>query len=118
MIPKAGETLPRKRRGQRISREVLWFGLAWHCRSCWQTCVQLPASAAPRSRAALYMLQGRGILATSEVRPLVMASEARAEMARYSLKAYGKRDATDVVQGRFFMSKPMGLMHRSSVPRP
>ena len=75
-------------------------------------------SAAPRERVASDMLQGRGALATSVVRPLVMASEARAEMARYSLKAYGKRDATNVVQGRFFMSKPMGLMHRSRVPRP
>ena len=76
------------------------------------------AFAAPRGRVASDMLQGRGALASSEVRPLVVVSEARAEMARYSLKAYGKRDATNVVQGRFFMSKPMGLMHRSRVPRP
>ena len=29
VIPKAGKTLPRKRQGQRESREVLWFGLRW-----------------------------------------------------------------------------------------
>ena len=50
------------------------------------------AFAAPRGRVASNMLQGRGALATSEVRPLVVASEARADMARYSLKAYENCD--------------------------
>ena len=43
-------------------------------------CVQLPAFAAQRGRAEPGMQQGRGALATSEVRPLVAPSEARAEI--------------------------------------
>ena len=67
------------------------------------------AFAAPRGRVALDMLQGRGALATSEVRPLPAPTEARADMARYSLKAYGNRDATNVVKGLLFTPKPVGM---------
>ena len=49
-------------------------------------CAQLPAFAAGRGKAALDMQQGRGTLATSAVRPFVAPAEARAEMAKYSLK--------------------------------
>ena len=41
------------------------------------------------------------------VRPLVVAAEVTAEMARYSLKAYGNRDATNVVKGLLFTPKPL-----------
>ena len=44
-------------------------------------CVQLPAFAAQRGKAALDMQQGRGALATSGVRPFVAPAEARAETA-------------------------------------
>ncbi len=66
------------------------------------------ASAAPRSRAALYMLQGRGALATSEVRPFVASAEARADMARYSLKAYENCDEKNPLQAMLFTPKPVG----------
>ena len=50
------------------------------------------AFAAPRGRVASDMLQGRGALATSGVLPFVAPAEARAEMARHSLKAYENCD--------------------------
>ena len=50
------------------------------------------AFAAPRGRVASDMLQGRGALATSGVLPFVAPAEARADMARYSLKAYENCD--------------------------
>ena len=40
-------------------------------------------------------------------RPYAAPAEARAEMARYSLKAYGNRDATNVVKGLLFTPKPL-----------
>lgn len=43
------------------------------------------------------------------VRPLAVAEETKAEMARYSLKAYGNRDATNVVKGLLFTPKPVGM---------
>lgn len=67
------------------------------------------AFAAPRGRVASDMLQGRSALATSEVRPLPAPTEARADMARYSLKAYGNRDATNVVKGLLFTPKAVGM---------
>ena len=47
--------------------------------------------------------------AAPSVRPLAVAAEAKAEMARYSLKAYENRDATNVVKGLLFTPKPMGM---------
>ena len=67
------------------------------------------AFAAPRGRIALDMLQGRGALATSEVRPLPAPTEAWADMARYSLKAYENRDQTNAVKGLLFTPKPVGM---------
>ena len=55
------------------------------------------AFAAPRENAAAPV-----------VRPLAVA-ETEAEMARYSLKAYGNRDATNVVKGLLFTPKPVGM---------
>ena len=43
------------------------------------------------------------------VRPLAVAEETKAEMARYSLKAYGNCDATNVVKGLLFTPKPVGM---------
>ena len=57
------------------------------------------AFAAQRGKAALDMQQGRGALATSGVRPFAASAEARADMARYSLKAYENRDQTNAVKG-------------------
>lgn len=67
------------------------------------------AFAAQRGKAALDMQQGRGALATSGVRPFAASAEARADMAWYSLKAYGNRDATNVVKGLLFTPKPVGM---------
>ena len=67
------------------------------------------AFAAQRGKAALDMQQGRGALATSGVRPFAASAEARADMARYSLKAYGNRDAMNVVKGLLFTPKPVGM---------
>ena len=58
--------------------------------------LSLSAFAAPRENAA-----------APAVRPLTVAAEA--EMARYSLKAYGNRDATNVVKGLLFTPKPVGM---------
>ena len=54
--------------------------------------LSLSAFAAGRGKAALDMQQGRGVLATSAVRPFVAPAEARADMAKYSLKAYENCD--------------------------
>ena len=59
--------------------------------------LSLSAFAAPRENAAAPV-----------VRPLAVA-ETEAEMARYSLKAYGNRDATNVVKGLLFTPKPVGM---------
>ena len=67
-----------------------------------------PALAAPRSRVASTMQQGRGALATSEVRPLAAPEEAKADMARYSLKAYENVDEKNPLKGLLFTPKPMG----------
>ena len=71
-------------------------------------CVQLPAFAAQRGRAALYMQQGRGALATSAVRPFVAPAEARADMAKYSLKAYENGDEKNPLKAMLFTPKPVG----------
>ena len=42
-------------------------------------------------------------------RPLAAPAEARAEMARYSLKAYENRDQTNAVKGLLFTPKPVGM---------
>ena len=57
-----------------------------------------PALAAPRSRVASTMQQGRGALATSGVRPLAVGAETKAEMARYSLQTYGNGDPANALQ--------------------
>ena len=56
------------------------------------------AFAAPREKAGM-----------PSVRPLAVVEETKAEMARYSLKAYGNRDATNVVKGLLFSPKPVGM---------
>jgi len=56
------------------------------------------AFAAPREKAGM-----------PSVRPLAVVEETKAEMARYSLKAYGNRDATNVVKGLLFTPKPVGM---------
>ena len=71
-------------------------------------CVQLPAFAAQRGKAALDMQQGRGVLATSGVRPFAAPAEARAEMARYSLKAYENGDEKNPLKAMLFTPKPVG----------
>ena len=43
------------------------------------------------------------------VHPLAVAEETKAEMARYLLKAYWNRDATNVVKGLLFTPKPVGM---------
>ena len=60
--------------------------------------VSLSVFAAPREKA----------MALS-VRPLAVAEETKADMARYSLKAYGNCDATNVVKGLLFTPKPVGM---------
>jgi predicted peptidase len=60
--------------------------------------VPIFALASPRDKAA-----------APSVRPLSVAAEAKAEMARYSLKAYENRDATNVVKGLLFTPKPVGM---------
>ena len=60
--------------------------------------VPIFALAAPREKAMV-----------PSVCPLAMAAETKAEMARYSLKAYGNCDATNVVKGLLFTPKPVGM---------
>ena len=43
------------------------------------------------------------------VRPLAVAVETKAEMARYSLKSYENCDQTNVVKGLLFTPKPVGM---------
>ena len=43
------------------------------------------------------------------VRPLAVAAETKAEMARYSLRAYENCDLTNVVQALLFTPKPVGM---------
>ena len=59
---------------------------------------QMSAFAAPREKCA-----------APSVRPLAVAADTKAEMARYSLKAYWNRDATNVVKGLLFTPKPVGM---------
>ena len=61
-------------------------------------CAQQLAFAAPREKDV-----------APSVRPLPAPAEARADMARYSLKAYGNLDATNVVKGLLFTPKPVGM---------
>lgn len=60
--------------------------------------VPIFALAAPREKAMV-----------PSVRPLVVAAETKAEMARYSLKAYENRDQTNAVKGLLFTPKPVGM---------
>lgn len=60
--------------------------------------VPIFALAAPREKAM-----------APSVRPLAVVAETKAEMARYSLKAYENRDQTNAVKGLLFTPKPVGL---------
>ena len=71
-------------------------------------CAQLPAFAAQRGKSEPDMQQGRGVLATSAVRPFVAPAEARAEMARYSLMAYENVDEKNPLKAMLFTPKPVG----------
>ena len=57
-----------------------------------------PAFAAPREKSAV-----------SSVRSLAVSAETKAEMARYSLRAYANCDPTNVVQALLFTPKPVGM---------
>ena len=50
-----------------------------------------------------------GKTAESAVRPLLVAPDMKAEMARYSLRAYENCDPTNVVQALLFTPKPVGM---------
>ena len=56
------------------------------------------AVAAPRENAT-----------TPSVHTLSVEAETKAEMARYSLKAYGNRDATNRVKALLYTPKPVGM---------
>jgi len=53
--------------------------------------------------------QGRGALATSGVRTLAAPTEAKDDMARYSLRAYENRDEANRVRAMLFTPKPVGM---------
>lgn len=60
--------------------------------------LQAMVLAAPREKAAV-----------PSVRPLAVATETKAEIARYSLRAYENCDPTNVVQALLFTPKPVGM---------
>ena len=68
-----------------------------HVLTCLVAAMSVSAFASPRD-----------VKAAPSVCPLAVGAEAKAEMVRYSLQAYGSGDPTNGLQALLFVPKPMG----------